>query len=582
MSHFATHRVARPARLLRRLSLAAGAGAALFSMTSAHAQTTAPRRAAARFEVTVAPAAHAQPLTGRLILVVAKQDKPEPRTAVSPQGPAVFGVDVEQLPAGGTIAVTDAAIGYPTSLAELPAGDYFVQAVVDVYTRLPRADGHTIWAHMNDGSIETFNFAAGNLYSEVQRVHVGDGGTVRLTVNHVIPRTAPRAETDWIKRATIQSPMLTRFWGHPVFIHAWVLLPKGYAEHPNVQYPAIYALGHAPTPFNFSTTSDEARAANYGEMRRGARTNPTTGVESGYDFYRSWTSDSFPRVIAITLEQQTPYFPDSYSVNSANNGPYGDAVVQEVMPYLESHFRIIPKPYARHLEGASTSGWQTLAMMLQHPDYFGGGWVLQPDPIDFHRYQLTDIYEDTNAFAIQVSPTMATERPFRRSVEGQVLWTTRQLSRFEAVLGSHGRSSYQLEAWEAVYGPVGPDGYPVPLWDKLTGTIDRKTAAYMRDHGFDLRDYAERNWPTLGPRLVGKLHFFAGDMDNFYLNVPVYRFEDFLKRTTNPHDEAEFTYGRPMKGHSWHSYTWAEMVRMMAASVAKAAPAGENTAAWHY
>ncbi len=456
---------------------------------------------------------------------------------------------------------------------------------MDVYTRLARADGHTIWAHINDGRIETFAFAGGNLYSDVQRVHVGSGGTVRLTVSHVIPQRAGPADTEWIKHLSLQSPMLTRFWGHPIFIHAWVLLPKGYAEHPDTRYPALYVLGHAPTPFSFSTKPPEPGAgqtASVPEVRRGARINPTTGTESGYDFYQQWISDSFPRVIAITLEQQTPYFPDSYSVNSANNGPYGDAVVQEVMPYIEQQLRIIPKPYARQLEGASTSGWQTLAMQLQHPDYFGGAWVLQPDPIDFHRYQLTDIYEDTNAFAVPVGPVTTTERPFRRTVEGQVVWTTRQLSRFEAVLGSHGRSSYQLEAWEAVYGPVGPDGYPVPLWDKLTGTIDRSTATYMRDHGFDLRDYAERNWPALGSKLIGKLHFFAGDMDNFYLNVPVYRFEEFLKRTSNPHYEAEFTYGRPMKGHSWHSYTWAEMVRMMSAAVAKAAPDGENTAAWHY
>ena len=540
---------------------------------------------APRFEVSVAPSARAEPLTGRLVLVLAKTDKPEPRAQVSPQGPAVFGVDLERLAAGQSVSVGNDAVGFPTSLAELPAGDYYAQAVVDVYTQVHRADGHTIWIHMNDGHIETFAFAGGNLYSDVQRVHVGDGGTIRLTLSHVVPPSSRPADTEWIKHVTIQSPMLTKFWGRPIFVHAAVLLPKGYAEHPDVRYPALYVLGHGQAPFSFSTRPPEERAAQTTagtEMRRGARINSTSGTEGGYDFYQQWNSDGFPRVIAITLEQQTPYFPDSYSVNSANNGPYGDAITQEIMPELERQFRIIAKPYARHIEGASTSGWQTLAMQLQHPDYFGGAWVLQPDPIDFHRYQLTDIYEDTNAFAIPAGLTTTAERPFRRTVEGQVVWTTRQLSRFEAVLGSHGRSAYQLEAWEAVYGPVGSDGYPVPLWNKLTGTIDRTTANYMRDHGFDLRDYAERNWPTLGPKLVGKLHFFCGDMDNFYLNLAVYRFEDFLKRTTTPHSDAEFTYGRPMKGHSWHSYTWAEMVRMMSAAVEKSAPAGESAAAWHY
>jgi hypothetical protein len=157
----------------------------------------------------------------------------------------------------------------------------------------------------------------------------------------------------------------------------------------------------------------------------------------------------------------------------------------------------------------------------------------------------------------------------------------RQLSRFEAVLGSHGRSSYQLEAWEAVYGPVGPDGYPRPLWDKLTGKIDHEVAAYMRDHGFDLRDYAQRNWSTLGPKLVGKLHFFAGDMDDFYLNLAVYDFQEMLKSSQNPHYEAEFTFGRPMKGHSWHTWTWAGFARVAGAYVKANTPPGEATD-WNY
>ena len=59
-------------------------------------------------------------------------------------------------------------------------------------------------------------------------------------------------------------------------------------------------------------------------------------------------------------------------------------------------------------------------------------------------------------------------------------------------------------------------------------------------------------WPTIGSQLVGKLHFSAGDMDDYWLNLAVYKFEDFLKTTTNPHYEGDFIYGRPMKGHAWH------------------------------
>jgi hypothetical protein len=519
-----------------------------------------------RFEVVIPAAIRQAPLTGRLVLVVAKREIPEPRLTISPSGPAMFAVDLEQLPADRPAVIDGASLGFPRPLAELAPGDYFVQAVINVYEEVRRADGHRIWVHMNDGRQEPFQIGAGNLYSDVQPVRVDAGGTIRVTVNHLIPGRPRTADTEWVKRVKIQSSKLTEFWGRPVFINATVLLPRGYVDHPETRYPAVYTLGHS-VPFSFST--DSTRARGLGAI------NPVTGTETGFDFYRAWSSDDFPRVIAISFEQQTPYFPDSYSVNSANNGPYGDAIVQEVIPWLEEHFRIIPRPFARIVEGASTGGWQALALQLQHPDYFGGAWVLQPDPIDFRKNQLVNNYTDSSAFVVTTGPFTAAERPFRRTTEGQVVWTMRQLSLFEEVLGTRGRSGYQLGAWEAVYGPVGADGYPRPLWNKLTGVIDREVATYWKEHGFDLREYAERNWATLGPRLAGKLHFFAGDMDDFYLNLAVYQFEGFLNGTANPHSDAEFTYGRPTKGHSWHAYPWAEFVRRVAAFVKQNTPPGE-------
>jgi len=528
---------------------------------------------APRFEITVPAAVHAGPLTGRVVLVLAKSAQPEPRLAMSLTGPALFGVDMEQVEAGRAVVIDNGATAYPAALNALAPGDYFAQAVINVYDRVQRADGHTLWLPMNDGTIEFFSAAAGNLYSDPQPVHVGTGGTVRMQVTHVIPAAAPIADTEWLKHVRVQSDMLTKFWGRPIYIHATVLLPKGYNDNPQQRYPTIYALGHN-VPFSFNP--DSTRVRNIGQI------NPVTGTESGYDFYKAWTSADFPRVIAVTLQQQTPYFADSYSVNSANNGPYGDAIVEELIPFLEERFRLIRQPYARQLEGASTSGWQTLAMQLQHPEFFGGAWVLQPDPIDFTRYGMTNIYSDTNAFSVPLGQFVAAERYFQRTPDGQGLYTTRQLSLFEEVLGTRGRSSYQLGAWEAVYGPVGADGYPVPLWNKLTGTIDRNVASYMRDHGYDLRAYAAVQWPIMGSKLQGKLHFFAGDMDDYWLNLAVYKFEEFARATTNPKSDADFTYGRPMKGHSWHAWTWADFVRKAAASIAGHTPAGDDARRWHY
>jgi len=557
-------------KTLKMMRHAAIAASIVIALTAGAAFAQAPR-----FEVTFTPMASAGPVTGRLMLIISKSAEPEPRLALSMRGPAILGLDIDQLKPGQPVIVDDGAMAYPKLLSEIPPGDYFVQAVINVYHEVHRSDGKTIWVHMNDGTIEFFSTAAGNLTSDVSRVHIGTGGSVKIMITRVLPAEPRPQDTEWLKHVKVQSKKLTEFWGHPIFIHATILLPKGYADHPKTFYPSLYALGHGDAPFGFSTVL----LTGAGDHQA---IHPVTGLKNGYETYKEWSGERFPRFIVITLQQQTPYFADSYSVNSANNGPYGDAVVEEVIPYLEEHFRIIRQPYARHAEGASTSGWQTLALMLQHPDFFGGAWILQPDPIDFRSYGTTNIYEDENAFSFPVGPFLKAERPFQRMTSGQPLYSLRQLSLFEDVLGTRGRSGYQLEAWEAVYGPVGTDGYPVPLWDKITGKIDHSVANYMRDHGYDLRAYAEKDWAMLGPKLQGKLHFICGDMDDFWLNLAVYKFEDFLKSTSNPRSDADFTYGRPMKGHSWHAWTWADFVRKVGATVKASAQAGETSSLWNY
>jgi Putative esterase len=290
-------------------------------------------------------------------------------------------------------------------------------------------------------------------------------------------------------------------------------------------------------------------------------------------------------MIAVTFQHPTPYYDDSYAVNSANNGPYGDAIMTELIPYIEAHFRVIDKPYARVLTGGSTGGWEALALQLYHPNFFGGAWIFCPDPIDFRRYFLIDVYDDDNAFVSPKRPDdfissflmpsgPPAERSMARANDGQSLVTARQFTQLEAVLGSRGRSGHFLDNWEAVYGPVGEDGYPKPLWNKVTGEIDHQVATYMREHGYDLRYYAQQNWRKIGPALIGKLHFYCGDMDNFYLNLAVYLFEDFLKGTSDPYYGGSFQYGRPMKGHGWSPITNAELVGEMAAHVAKDSPSG--------
>jgi len=528
-----------------------------------------------RFKISLPPGAR-QPVTGRVFIIISKTDNPEPRLQVgSWRGRVEFlGRDVQGMEPGQAVTMDALTLGFPMkSVRELPAGDYYVQALLNVYTRFQRADGHVIWAHNDQWEGQQFNRSPGNLYSVPRRFHLDplSGYEIQLTVDQTIPPIQMPADTAYVKHIKIQSKLLTQFWGQPIYLGATVLLPEGYNVHPTARYPVLYEQGHfnLRPPLGFSTEPSPADAT------------PREGRLPGVELYKRWSSANFPRLVAVTFQHPTAYYDDSYAVNSANNGPYGDAIMTELIPYLEEHFRIIRQPYARVLSGGSTGGWESLALQVFHPEFFGGTWTFYPDPVDFTRYQIVDVYNDNNAFLAPNYDPPIPERPGERTPEGQVHTTMRQMSQLEEVLGSHGRSGQQLEAWEAVYGPVGADGYPKPLWDKMSGKIDPAVAVYMRDHDYDIRYYLEKNWAQIGPQLAGKLHIYCGDMDNFYLNLAVYKLEDFLRRTTNPAFAGTFEYGRPMKGHGWSPINQAEMLRAMADHITRNAPAGADNS-WKY
>lgn len=537
---------------------------------------------AQRVEVSFPARLHAAPITGRVILIVARDSSPEPRLRAGGYGGTqpFFGLDVSSLAPGANATIDASTNGYPYTLAQLPAGEYYVQAVLNVYTQFHRADGHVIWGHMDQWEGQQWNRSPGNLVTNVRRVHI-DARTpldLKLSFERILPPLQAPVDTKWVKHVKIQSKLLSAFWGQPIYIGATILLPRDYDSHPNAHYPAIYQQDHfslAPA-FGFSTDSGASYAAQRTMLK--ARTD---GREPGFDFYKSWNSNNFPRMIGVKFQHPTIYYDDSYAVNSPNSGPYGDALLTEMIPYIESHFRAIPKAYARVLTGGSTGGWESIALQVLHPDFFNGTWTLYPDPVDFNRLQMVDAYADTSAFVANGDPIVVTPRYMSRTSEGQPETTQRDLSKIESVLGSHERSGQQFNAWDAAWGPVGADGYPRPLWNKTTGTIDRSVATYWRDH-FDLTYIMSKNWATIGPKLQGKLHVYVGDMDNYYLDLAVYRMNDFLKSTSSPRSDAVFQYGRPMKGHGWQPMSNAEMVRMMSQRITESAPRGADVTSWKY
>ena len=527
-----------------------------------------PATAQVRFAVTL-PATEPGPVTGRLIVVTSKRATPEPRLAFGLNGPPAFGIDVENLKPGGTAVVDAKSDGYPFDLGALPPDEYEVQALLIRYTQAKRADGHTIWVPFSDVRAQAPRFP-GNLFSKPVRAKLDPASTtpIALSLSEKIAPVAPPADTPWIKQVSIKSKILSDFWGLPITIGAEVLLPKGFAENPTARYPAIYTFGHFGGSFSFNTNP----ASDTPNARASAA---DANLKTGYQFAQEWMSDGFPRVVGISLVSAGPYFLESYALNSANNGPWGDAIIKELIPHLEKTFRLIPEPYGRIVEGASTGGWEALALQLHYPEHFGGAWVFNPDPIDFTRYQLVDVYKDENMFTVRAGGDWnVKERPFRRTREGQMNVSLREMAALEAVMGSKGRSYFQLDIWQATHGPVGPDGYPVALFDKKTGAINRDVVTYMRAKGYDLSGLARDNWTRLAPLLRGKIHMFAGEMDDFYLNLAVYKFQEMVREVAGADYPIRFEYGRPKKGHNWHHTDWAGVVREIDDYVRKIAPPG--------
>jgi hypothetical protein len=520
---------------------------------------------AARVQVTADSALTKGAVTGRMFVFFSTDTAREPHLDGGSYTGSIpfFGADIDQWHSDTAVVVDGRATGYPfASLNVLPAGDYYVQAMLEPYTRFERADGHVIWVHNDQWEGQRFNISPGNLLSDVQRVHWDPqaGTPITLKLTKTIPPVTVPPDTKWVKRIKIKSELLSKFWGQPIYIGATVLLPKGFEHDTTRHYPAVYSQGHfgLRAPFGFTeepgSETPEQRTAR---LQRSAR-------EPGWQFAHDWMTGAVPPMVVITWQHPTPYYDDSYAVNSVNNGPYQDALLTELVPALEKEFRLIPESNARFLTGGSTGGWECAALQIQRPDFFGGAWCMYPDPVDFHRTQLVDLYDDSNAFVPNNGRAPVPERFMSRSPEGQPLVTQRLMSQLEATLGSKARSGQQFDAWDAAYGPIDSAGYPQRAWDRGTGAIDKSVVAWWHDKGYDLTNDMVQNWGKIGPALTGKMHVYVGDMDNYYLNLAVYRMEDAASKLANPRANFTFEYGRPMKPHGWQPMTNAELLRMMA------------------
>lgn len=537
-----------------------------------------------------------KPLDGRILLMLSVKAGTEPRFLIADdtQTQQVFGIDVEGWVPGTSKTIDASAFGYPVeSLRQIKDGHYQVQVLLHLYETFKRKDGHVVKLPMDRGEGQHWNIAPGNLYSVPLAVQFSSGkpSVHNLQLTKVIPPIKQPEDSKYVKHIRIQSALLTEFWGRPMYLGAHILLPEGWDTHPNVKYPLAIYHGHFPDDFGgWRTTPPDENLVPDTVKRFNLIGYNKIVQQEAYDFYKMWTGPDFPRVIAVEIQHANPYYDDSYAVNSANIGPYGDAITYELIPEIEKRFRGIGQGWARFMYGGSTGGWEALAAQVFYPDQYNGSYAACPDPIDFSHYMTVNIYKDKNAY-FEEGPFRKTFRPGHRDYLGHVNAMVKDMNHRELALGTKSRSGDQWDIWDAVYSPVGKDGYPKPVFNKYSGEIDKSVAAYWKEH-FDLTHIIKRDWHKFGDKLKGKIHLYVGDMDNFYLNNAVYTAEDMLKGLKNPDCQCEVDYGDRAE-HCWNGdHTQPNYISRLryhrmfipkwTEEVKKRAPLGADLTSWRY
>ena len=507
-----------------------------------------------KFEITYPEKFSENGYDGRLLLMISNNNNAEPRFQIndSHNTQIIFGIDVESWKSGETQIFDSNVYGYPIkSIGNLKEGEYYVQAFLHKYETFNLSTGYKVKLPKDQGEGQKWNISPKNLYSTPKKVKISKSGTIKLSLENEISPIEPIKDSKYIKHVKIKSEMLSKFWGRDMFLQANVLVPHNFNKNSKVKYPLMIFHGHFPNTFRGFRTEPPAapKKDTIYNSRFGITGYKYIQEKEAYDLYKNWISDDFPRFIAIEIQHQNPYYDDSYAVNSANLGPYGDAITYELIPHVENLFNGVGEGWGRFLYGGSTGGWEALAVQVFYPSEYNGCFAACPDPIDFRAFTVVNIYEDENAY-YHKSDYKKTLRAGMRDGKGIIKSHLIDMNHREMVLGSKGRSGDQWDIWQAVFSPAGDDGYPKPIWDKKTGKIDKYVAEYWKEN-YDLSYILERDWNKIGNDLIGKLHIYCGDMDNYYLNNAVVLTEEFLESTKNPYYEGEVDYGN-LAEHCWN------------------------------
>lgn len=439
-------------------------------------------------------------------------------------------LDTISLTSGNGINTRTIVSGWPNaSLDGIPLGNYSVQGFLTKYETVTRSDGSTVSVHFPCGDGAPNLDGYGSLTTSVINFTVSGGPqTIDLVFNDVTAvedfngteiggcNQGNYEDTELLKYVKIRSEALSNFWNRDMYVGANVLLPSGYnANDTRTRYPVIYSQGHWP--------------ADVGAFRY-----PTDNFSAGWDQgiipgENGQPDRPAPKMIMVQFRHEAPFYDDSYAVNTANLGPYGDAINDELIPYLESQFNIIAEPYARVQVGGSTGGWESIASLIFRPDLFGVCFSSYPDSLDFHKHQAIPLYTNKNAYLYANGSAIPSIREFDDNGTQVILASVAQENHWELTFGTASRSFNQWDIWNAVFGVQGLNGYPLEPWNKVTGEIYPGAVEYWKH--MDLSAYIVSNWNNsrnLGTVLADRIYIYVGTWDDYFLNEGVIEFQ---KRT---------------------------------------------------
>ena len=455
------------------------------------------------FEVSL-PAAASRPMAGRLLLFAteakaaraAVKDGKVTEVDSSPFAPkqtAVAAREVDRLAPGANLLLDADDQAFPSAFSKLPPGDYLVQAVLD-----PQHDYNY---HGRNG---------GDLVSAVVQVHLPSPRAPVLALTETLPATAlwdlpTRYLSDTTKKHLAQarervqpidfvSPALTAFWGRPVHMRGWVVLPPGYDPASRATYPTVY-------------------------QTHGFGGDLHTQAGTAAMVFGAMAEQQLPPMIWVVLDESSPTGTHEFA-DSVNNGPWGQALTAELIPALEGKYRMDARSSGRFLTGHSSGGWATLWLQTRYPKVFGGTWSTSPDPSDFHDFTGVDLYAP---HANVYRRADGTRYPLVRD-KGKVIADYEDFARLERVLGPYGG---QMASFDWVFSPRGADGRPMPMFDRATGDVDPVVVAYWSAH-YDIARRLKEHWPALKPDLDGKIHLVVGTADTFYLDGAAHKLKAVL------------------------------------------------------